>query len=180
MDFTERGVKSTEIYDGKVVHLFVDDIELPNGKPAKREYCMHPGAVAVVAVDGNGMVTMVRQFRYPFHRVLLEVPAGKMDPGEEPLTSVKRELSEETGIIAENWIPIGDFYSSCAILDEVIHLYLATGLSRKETHPDSDEFLEITEYPLDELVRMVMDGEIADGKTQAALLKAKLYLDARS
>ena len=180
MDLTERGVKSREIYNGKVVHLFVDEIELPNGSPATREYCRHPGAVAVVAVDGNGNIPMVRQYRYPFHRVLLEIPAGKLDPGEEPLDSAKRELSEETGISAENWIPLGDFYSSCAILDEVIHLYLASGLTRRETHPDSDEFLEIVEYPLDELVRMVMDGEISDGKTQAALLKAKRYLDAHS
>ena len=140
----------------------------------------HPGAVAVVAMDADGRVPMVRQFRYPFHKVLLEIPAGKMDPGEDPLTSVKRELSEETGISAENWVSLGDFYSSCAILDEVIHLYLATGLTCAETHPDSDEFLEIVEYPLDELVRMVMDQEISDGKTQAALLKAKFYLESRS
>ncbi len=180
MDQTERGIKTTEIFHGKVVHLFVDDIELPNGKPSRREYCKHPGAVAVVAVDESGQVPMVRQFRYPFHRVLLEIPAGKLDPGEEILHSARRELSEETGIEAEKWISLGDFYSSCAILDEVIHLYLATGLTRHEMHPDSDEFLEIVEYPLEELVRMVADGEIPDGKTQAAILKAKLYLDAHS
>lgn len=177
MNLTERTLASKRIYDGAVVRLRVDDVELPNGKTAKREIVEHNGAVCVLPVFEDGSVPMVRQFRYAFGEAMLEIPAGKLDsPKEDWEDAVRRELSEETGITAEKIVYMGDFRPSVAIFTEVIHMYLATGLTQGETHPDDDEFLEIEYYKLDSLVDMVMSGELKDGKTIAAVLKGKLLL----
>lgn len=179
MELFEKKIKSEQIFDGKIVKLFVDDVELPNGRVAKREIVRHPGAVCVVPVTDDGCVIMVKQFRYPFASVLLEVPAGKLEYGEDPLSAVRRELSEESGAEAENIEYIGKLYTSVAIFDEQIHMYLATGLTFKKAHPDEGEFLEVEKIPLDTLVKMVMDGEIPDAKTQIAILKADRILAER-
>lgn len=179
MELYEKQLASKQIFDGKVVKLFVDDIELPNGKGAFREVVRHPGAVCVIPVTDEGEVIMVKQFRYPFSSVLLEIPAGKLEIGEDPLDAVKRELEEESGVVAENVEFIGMTYTTVAFTDEKIYTYMATGLSYTESHPDEDEFLEVVKIPLDALVEMVMTGEIKDSKTQVAILKADRLLKER-
>ena len=176
MELFEKKLNSKQIFDGVVVKLFVDEVELPNGKKAVREIVRHPGAVCVIPVDDDGNVIMIKQFRYPFSQVLLEVPAGKLEKGEDPLEAVKRELEEESGVVAERVEYIGTMYTTVAILDEKIHMYLATGLKYKNAHPDEDEFLETEKIPLSTLVDMVMDGKIPDSKTQIAILKAEKIL----
>lgn len=176
MELFEKQLASKQIFDGKVVKLFVDDIELPNGKGAFREVVRHPGAVCVIPVTDEGEVIMVKQFRYPFASVLLEIPAGKLEIGEDPLDAVKRELEEESGVVAENIEFIGMTYTTVAFTDEKIYTYMATGLTYKESHPDEDELLEVVKIPLDTLVNMVMSGEIKDSKTQVAILKAEKLL----
>lgn len=176
MELFEKQLTSKQIFDGVVVKLFVDDIELPNGQKSIREVVRHPGAVCVIPVTDEGEVIMIKQFRYPFDRVLLEIPAGKLEPGEDPLDAVKRELEEESGVVAENVEFMGELYTTVAFTDEKIYTYIATGLTYKEAHPDADEFLEVEKIPLKALVEMVMNGEIKDSKTQVAILKAEKLL----
>ncbi len=173
MELFEKQLSSRQIFDGRVVKLYVDDIELPNGKTSIREYIKHPGAVCVIPITDEGEVIMVRQFRYPFGRTLLEVPAGKLEIGEDPLDAVKRELEEESGVIAERVEFIGMTYTTVAFTNEQIYTYMATGLSYTTPHTDEDEFVEVEKIPLDTLVQMVMNGEIKDSKTQVAILKAE-------
>ncbi len=176
-DLIEKKVASQEIFKGKVVHLFRDDILLPDGKEATREYIRHPGAVCIVPLTKDNEVILVKQYRYPFSRVTLEIPAGKLDIGEEPEHCAYRELSEETGALAAKLTPIGEFMSSPAILDEVIYMYLATELEFGELHTDEDEFLDVVRMPLDQLVSEIISGEIKDGKTQAAVLKVNAIVN---
>lgn len=173
MELFEKKISSKQIFDGRVVKLFVDEVELPDGQIARREIVRHPGAVCVVPLTDDGCVVMVRQFRYPFGEVLLEIPAGKLEIGEDPLEAVKRELEEESGAVAGKIEHIGELYTTVAIFDEKIQVYLATDLTFINAHPDSDEFLETEKIPLNTLVDMVMRGEIKDAKTQIALLKAQ-------
>lgn len=172
IDLTEKTLTSQEIYDGRVVHLFRDTVRLPDGKESVREVIRHPGAVCVVPVTDEGEVVMVRQFRYPFASVLLEIPAGKMEAGENPLDCAMRELSEETGACAREWTALGVVYPSVAYLDEKIYVYLAHGLTFVQTHTDADEFLQVEKYHLHSVLDMVMEGSVPDGKTQIAILKA--------
>lgn len=179
MKLYEKRLSSEQIFDGKVVKLFVDRVELPDGKEAIREIVRHPGAVCVIPVTDDGDVIMVKQYRYAFEQVMLEIPAGKLEPGEDPLEAVKRELEEESGAVAENIEYMGEIFTTVAIFDEKIHAYLATGLEFKNAHPDEDEFLEVEKIPLSTLVSMVMKGEIKDAKTQIAILKANNILSQR-
>lgn len=165
--------KSEEIFNGQILHLFKDTIELPNGKEATREVIRHVGAVAVVPVTDDGKVIVEEQFRYPLGRVITEIPAGKLDSlTEDRLDAAKRELEEETGYTADKWVDLGVYYPSAAYCDEKITLYLAMGLHAGERKLDEDEFLNVREVPLEELVENIMQGKIQDGKTQTALLKA--------
>lgn len=179
MELFEKKINSRQVFDGVVVKLFVDDVELPNGKKSVREIIRHPGAVCVIPVTDEGEVIMVRQFRYAFNKVLLEVPAGKLEPNEDPLDAALRELEEESGVVARCVEHIGEIYTTVALIDEKIHVYLATGLTFKNAHPDEDEFLEVEKIPLKTLVDMVMNGEIKDSKTQIAILKADKILSER-
>ena len=174
MDMTEKKLNEKLIYDGRIVHLYVDEVELPNGKKAKREYIRHQGAVCVVPITQDGNIIVVDQYRYPFGRVVTEIPAGKIDPGEDPDTAARRELSEETGIEDGELTFIGEFYSSPAILTEIIYMYTVKNFTRGELHPDPDEFVEVREIPLDRLVDDILSGKIKDSKTQAAVLKAAM------
>ena len=176
MELYEKKLTSRQVFDGGVVKLFVDEVELPDGKKSVREIVRHPGAVCVVPVTDEGEVIMVRQFRYAFGEVLLEVPAGKLEPGEDPLSAALRELEEETGTVAQNVVHLGELYTTVAIFDEKIQMYLARGLTYKNAHPDDGEFLEVEKIPLSTLVEMVMRGEIKDSKTQVAILKAHSIL----
>ncbi len=177
----EKSVSSTPIFDGKVLHVRFDEITLPNGKAATREYCHHNGAVCVIPITDDGEVICVRQYRYPFHEDLLEIPAGKLDsPDEDPDDAVRRELREETGAIAKSFTYLGKYYPSPAILDECIYMYMAEGLSFGETEFDDDEFIETVRIPLESLVEMILDGKIRDGKTQICALRASMMLARRS
>lgn len=176
-ELIETTTSSEEIFNGKIVHLFRDTVRLPNGKSAIREVMRHPGAAAVVPVTEDGDVILVRQYRYPFAEVMLEIPAGKFDPGEEGLDCARRELQEETGYDAKEWQYLGVFYPSVAVMDEKIHLYLARGLTFRATNPDADEFLHVVRLPLRELVAQILGGSVPDGKTQAGVLKALHFLE---
>ena len=174
----EGTVASESIYDGRVLHVFRDTVSLPDGNTSVREYAKHKGAVAVVPLTDEGEVICVRQYRYAHRKVLLEIPAGKLDSFDEDyLEAAKRELREETGATCENLQFIGDLISTPALIDEVIHMYLARGLQFGDTDPDDDEFLDVVRIPLETLVRMVMNGEIKDSKTQTAILKTHLILE---
>lgn len=177
MDFTEKTIDSNLMFEGKILHVYKDTIKLPNEKEAFREYIKHIGAVCVIPVTNEGNVILVKQYRYAVERELLEIPAGKLDyADEDPLDAAIRELKEETGATAEKVIPLGLYLGSPAILSEKIHMYLATGLTLGETCPDEDEFLEICEIPLEKAVKMVLCGEIPDGKTQTAIMRAAANL----
>lgn len=176
MDFTEKTISTKEIFDGKIVNLRVDTVTLPNGKTAARELISHPGGVGIVAVDENRQVFVVKQYRKPFDKVITEIPAGKLEYGEEPLPAAKRELEEEIGYTAEKMTPIGSYYSSPGFCNEKIYLYLATGLKEVGQHLDEDEFLNVEKRDLDELAAEFQNNIEADGKTAIALLLAKQIL----
>lgn len=176
MDYTEKRIDGEYKYNGIIVKVRMDNAELFNGHKVKREVVEHPGGVAVLPVDENGNCYMVTQYRYPLGKMMLEVPAGKLEPGEAVLASAVRELSEETGFSADNMVYLGRFATSPGITTEMLHLYLATGLHAGNTHPDEDEFLNLEKIPLEKLSDMVMNGEIEDGKTVIAVLKAEKYL----
>ena len=168
---------SEQIFDGHILHVYKDTVELPNGKEASRELIRHIGAVAVVPLTDEGNVIVERQFRYPLDQVITEIPAGKLDSfDEDRLEAIKRELREETGYVADEWMELGDYHPAAAYTDERITLYLATGLHKGERELDDDEFLDVIEIPLVDLVRDIALGKITDGKTQVAILKTYLLL----
>ena len=172
----ERQTASELIFDGKILHLYRDDISLPNGAPAEREVIRHVGAVCVIPITDDGCAVMERQYRYPVDEVILEIPAGKLDSkAEDHAAAARRELEEETGYQARELIPLGKFYPACAYSDETIWMYLAKGLTKGDRHPDSDEFLDVELIPLRELVQQVLTGQIPDAKTQIAVLKAAAH-----
>ena len=177
MDLTERTLESKTVYEGVIVRVKLDEAQLPNGKKARREVVEHPRGLAILALDREDNVAVVRQYRYPFHKVLLELPAGKLEPGEDPRVCGVRELEEEAGLVADEFIYLGGLYLSPGYSNEVLHLYLARGLRQGACHPDEDEFLEGERIPFARLVDMVMADEIHDAKTVAAVLKAKVYLE---
>ena len=172
MILEEKTLSSELIFDGRVVHLYRDEVELPNGGTSVREYVKHVGAVCVLPLTNQNEVVLERQYRYPFHSVLVEIPAGKLDaPDEDLREAALRELREETGFVPNELIDIGDYYGSAAILGERIRMFVARGLTLGSTQPDEDEFLEVFTMPLEDAVREVMAGHIPDGKTQLAILK---------
>ncbi|SMB98546.1 ADP-ribose pyrophosphatase [Thermanaeromonas toyohensis ToBE] len=166
----EKCLKSERIYSGKILNLRRDIVELPNGQQASREVVEHSGAIGVVALEGDGRVYLVRQYRYPIGQITLEIPAGKLEEGEDPLDCARRELKEEAGIEAKRWEPLLTFYTTPGFSNEIMHLFLATELSPREAAPDQDEFLQIVALPLEEALEKVRKGEIADAKTILGLL----------
>lgn len=172
MNLEEKTLKKEYKYNGKVINVRCDTALLPNGKEATRDVVEHKGGVCVVPLCDNGDVILVRQFRYPYMTVVTEVPAGKRDSLDEvPIDCGIRELKEEIGASAQKLTFLGEMYPSPGFCNEVLYMYLATGLSFGDTDPDDDEFLEIIKIPLTDAVKMIMDGEIKDAKTQVALLK---------
>lgn len=168
----EKLVRREEIFGGTVLHVVRDTVLLPNGKEAIREISLHNGAVAIIPVLPNGKILMERQYRYAHGRVFLEIPAGKLDyVGEDPEEAAKRELREETGALAGKITFLGQIDTAPALISEKIQLYLAEELTFGERELDEDEFLALEEISIDDLVDMVMSGEIKDSKTQIAILK---------
>jgi ADP-ribose pyrophosphatase len=178
MDFYEKQLFSECIFDGKILHVYKDDIELPDKTLGSRELIRHVGGVCILPLTDEGDVICVRQFRYPFGRVILEIPAGKLDSNEEDhRDAALRELREETGCSPKKLTYIGTMYGSPAILEEKIYMYIAEGLTEGEMDLDDDEFVEVVRIPLKEMYKMVMSGIIKDAKTQVAVLKAYAYIN---
>ena len=173
----EKQLTTEEIFNGVILHVVRDQVGLSNGNTTVREVIRHIGAVCVIPVTENNEVVVERQYRYPLDRVILEIPAGKLDaPDEDRLSAAQRELMEETGYTADEWTEIGDFHPAPAYSDEYITMYLARGLHKGERHLDDDEFLDVYAIPLADLVKDVMEGRISDAKTQVCILKAARIL----
>ena len=162
--------QSTTVYSGNIVHVVHDTITLPNGRNALREVVRHPGGAAVLPIDKNGNVVLIRQYRHPLGCVVLEIPAGMLNAGETPQECAARELEEEAGYKTANIRPLAQISPSPGYLNERIYIFLATDLSVSEQNLDEEEFIEVEAYPLDEAVRMVFDGRIVDSKTVVAIL----------
>ena len=177
MDLTERFVSREDKFSGRILTVHVDTVTLPDGTVATREVADHPGGVAIVALDDDNNVLLVEQFRYVFNEPVLEIPAGKLEKGEDPYLAALRELKEETGATPGLFQPLGKLYPSPGCYGETLYLFLARNLTFGEAKPDEDEFLRAERMPLDVLLQRILRNEIADAKTVAGVLKAKLYLD---
>lgn len=172
MKLFEKTLNVKPIYDGRIIHVHVDDVELENGEVAKREVVDHPGGVCVATLTENNELIFVRQFRYPYKKVLLELPAGKLEPGEDPFEAMKREQLEETGTTGTNYISLGEVYPTGGYCGEIIRLWACRAVGKQgELHLDEDEFLSTELIPLEKAVEMVCNNEIPDGKTQIGILK---------
>jgi ADP-ribose pyrophosphatase len=176
--FEEKTIGTEHIFKGKVISLQVDDVILPNGSQSKREIVKHPGAVAIIPVTDKGTIIMVEQYRKALERSIIEIPAGKLEPGELPEKTALRELEEETGLGCKELRHITSFSTSPGFADEIIHLYSAFGLYQIEdsAHTDEDEFVEMMEVSVDDAEQMMADGRIYDAKTAFAVLWLKQYL----
>lgn len=167
----EKTLHSEKLFSGRIIDLYLEDVELPNGKTSKREIIKHPGAVAVIAFTEENKMVMVRQYRKAMERVLVEIPAGKLEIGEEPVVTAKRELEEETGYTCDDLEPLISFYTSPGFADELVHLYVAKGLraDTEEHHLDEDEFVDLLEVTLEEALELIEKKEIYDAKTAYAV-----------
>ena len=177
MELTEKTLSSEKIFDGVILHIRRDQVELPGGGRSVREVVDHPGGVCVLALDSQGRALLVSQFRYPYQQVVREVPAGKLEYGEDPCAAALRELREETGAVPGRFRSLGELYPSPGYCGEIIRMYLAQDLTFGETSLDEDEFLNLERIPFQELVDQVLSGKIRDAKTIAVVLKAKLLLN---
>lgn len=177
MKFDEKTIKANYIYQGKVINVRVDDVMLPNDKEAKREIVEHRGGVGIIPFDGEN-VYLVRQYRYALRQELIEIPAGKREFDEKPIETAKRELYEEIGATAKNFIYLGEFYPTVGYCEEIIYLFLATDLKfSNRLHLDPDEFLSVYKVKLNDAINMVKSNEIKDAKTVIALMKCGDYID---
>jgi len=177
MALYEKTEKISNIFDGHIIHVHVDDVTLSNGKPGYREVVEHPGGVCIAALTNNRELLFGRQFRYPFKEVCLELPAGKLEPGEDPFEAAKRELKEETGCTGKDWIPMGDMYPTPGICSEIDRLYFChVDEESDKLELDEDEFIEPERIPMEKAVEMAMNGELPDAKTQLLVLKVARYL----
>lgn len=169
-EFEEKRKASQSVFAGKVINLRLDTVILPNGDEATRECVEHPGAVGVIAVDSMGRICLVRQYRYPVSEELWEIPAGKLNPGEDPLECAQRELLEEAGVAAGRWEKLYAYYTTPGFSNELMHLFLAQDLTFGENNPDEDEFLEASMVPVKEARTLLRNGAIKDSKTIIGLL----------
>lgn len=176
MEFEEKTLSSEYVFRGKVIDVKRDDILVSNGHKSIREVVEHSGGVVILAIKDNKILT-VNQFRYPIKTTSIELPAGKLEIGENPDFASKRELEEETGYIAKKWKSLGYIYTSVGFCNEKLYLYLATDLEYKQVNPDEDEIIETKEYPIKEVFEMIDNGKINDAKTLCALLRAREYIN---
>ena len=172
----EEKISSEDIFDGVLLHVKKDQVRLPNGDITVREWIKHPGAASVLPITKENKVILVRQYRYPVGMVTLEIPAGKLDKGEDPLECAKRELGEETGYTAQNYRYLTKLATTVGFSDELIYLYLATDLAKGEQHTDEDEFINVVELSFKEAWEKIYSGEIIDGKSIVSILMAKELL----
>lgn len=176
-DLIEKKIASKPVYDGRLLHVKCDTVELPNGEQTTREWIKHPGAAAVLPLLDDGNIILVRQYRYPVQQVTLEIPAGKLDvAGEEPLGCAKRELQEETGYTADEYVKLISLATTVGFSDEFIHIYLARGLKAGKQNLDEDEFINVVKMPLGKALELVKNNVIVDAKSVTALLLAKELL----
>lgn len=175
MKFLERRMERECIFEGKILNLFRDKVCLPDGSSSYREVIEHLGAVCILPIDENENAYYVQQYRYAINCELLELPAGKLDPGETPEFAAKRELKEETGLTALKWIYLGEYYPSPGYSDEVITCFLAEGLINGNSEPDEGEFLSVNTIPYSELLDLVEKNKIKDGKTCYSVLMAEKF-----
>jgi ADP-ribose pyrophosphatase len=175
-DLTEHHVSGEQVFDGNLLKVYRDDVRLPDGSHGQREYIKHPGAVAIVPLFDDGSILLERQFRYPHHKVFIEVPAGKLEPNEPHLQTAKRELLEETGYAADEWKHLTAIHTAIAYTNEAIDLFIARKLRKSgAAQLDAGEFVETLVVPFDEAIAMVKDGRITDAKTVAALLWVRMF-----
>ena len=170
MELKEKQLESKLIFDGKIVHLYEDKVMCPNGNIATREYIKHNGGVCILAIVDNKVI-MERQFRYPYNEVVFELPAGKLEKGEDPYEAGIRELEEETGYKAKNLESFGVMYPSCGYSNEIIHLYKANGLTKTKRHLDIDENINIEYVDISKIKELLLDNKIVDAKTICLLSK---------
>lgn len=176
----EKCLKSERIYAGKILNLRRDIVQLPNGREASREVVEHSGAVAIVALEPDGRVYLVKQYRYPIGKITIEIPAGKLNGGEDPLACARRELMEEIGVAPGRLHPLFTFYTTPGFSNEIMYLFLATDLSPQKSEADEDEFLEVLCLPLDEALEKIRTGEIMDAKTIVGLLAVRYKVAGRA
>lgn len=173
MKFAEKTLETEIMYDGKIVKVLKDNVELADGKKSFREVVKHSGGVVILAIH-NDKILLVKQFRYPLKEVLFELPAGKLEKGEDPFEAAKRELEEETGFCANKWASLGFVYTSPGYSDEKLYLYKAEDLKYTHCHPDEGEIIQAFEIPLNDVKKMIDNGEINDAKTLCALMRSKI------
>ena len=171
MELTETKLSGHTVYHGRIVNIHMDEVRLPNGKTSQREIVEHPGGVVILPLDERMQVVTVTQYRYAMGMAMTELPAGKLEAGEDPFEAAKRELSEECGLTADNFIDLGVVYATVGYDSEKIYLWAATSLHEVKQHLDAGEFLDVVKMPFDKALGLVMDGTIKDSKTQVALLK---------
>jgi len=171
IEFSEKTLKHERVFQGKFINVDRDDVELSTGQKSFREVIRHPGGVVIVAQKGDNIL-LVKQYRYPIEKAILELPAGKLEYGENPDEAAPRELEEETGYIAKTWKSLGFIYTTPGICDEKLYLYYATDLTYKKQNPDDDEIIEYFEYNLEEVFKLISNSEINDSKTICALARA--------
>ena len=177
MVLEEKTLKENVVFEGRIIKVQRDEIELPNGSKSMREVVKHNGGVCVVVLDENDNVYLVKQFRYPYKEAILEIPAGKLEIDEDPFEAMKREQQEETGTLSEQYIDLGKLYPSPGYCSEIIYMWAGRKTADVEQNLDEDEFLNVEKIPMKQLMEMIMNGEIRDAKTQTALLKTKILLD---
>ena len=175
-DMSEKQLTTQTVYQGKLLHVVADTVLLLNGREATREYILHPGAAMILALVDENTIVLERQYRYPLDRHFIEIPAGRIDPGEVPLDTAKRELREECGYVAREWRHLTTLHPNIGYANERIELYLARGLTAVARAPDEDEFLEVLHVPLTEALAWVRDGTITEAKAVTGLLWAEKIL----
>ncbi len=174
-EFKEKQTNRKEIYNGRVIDVVCDDVILQDGKASKREVVLNSGGVVILAVDKNNMVYMVKQYRYAVQKEIYELPAGRLEKGEDPFECAKRELEEECGLVADTWESLGFIYSSPGILSEKLYLYKATNLKQTQQHLDEGEFLSVSKFNIDNVLGMIKENRINDAKTICAVSLGKLF-----
>ena len=171
----EKEKSSKQVFDGKLLKVYYDEVELPDQSYSSREWIKHPGACAVVPVFEDGTIMLLKQFRYPPRKIFIEVPAGKIDPGEDPVRTAERELLEESGVECQHIVKTGSFYPAIGYADEIIHTYVAWGLTMNDQNVDDDEFLQPFRISFKKAIEMIGNGEITDAKTISALIQTKMW-----